>query len=108
VLEEVFKYPHAEASPGFGKDAMIRYVFIQVITEKPSVGHINLNLPHQPSFRGNTIKVADEECLEEDNRVYGWLAGAAVIGSGQCINEGEIDGFMYLAKKMILRDKVVK
>jgi len=55
-----------------------------------------------------SVKVADEEGLKEDNRVHGWLAGIAVVGSGKGINEGEIDGFRDLTQKMILRNKAVE
>jgi hypothetical protein len=91
MFEEMFKHLHAKTSPGFGKNTMIRNGFIQVKTEEPSVGHIDPDLSHQPSFRGYTIKVADEKGLKEDNRVHGWLAGVAVIGSGKGVNEVEID-----------------
>lgn len=50
VFEEIFKHLHTKTSPGFGKHAMIRDGFIQVITKKPPVGHIDLNFSHQPSF----------------------------------------------------------
>jgi hypothetical protein len=36
------------------------------------------------------------------------LASAATIGSGEGINEGEIDGFRDLTKKMIWRDETVE
>jgi hypothetical protein len=50
MFEEMFKYIHAKTSPGFGKNTVVRDDFIQVVTEKPSVGHVNLNLSHQPPF----------------------------------------------------------
>jgi hypothetical protein len=91
VFEEKFKHLHAKTSPSFGKNTMVRNGFIQVITKKPSVGHIDLKLSHQPSFRGYTVKKANEKGLKENNGVYGWLAGVAVVGSSDRINEGEID-----------------
>jgi hypothetical protein len=36
------------------------------------------------------------------------LAGVAVVGSGNGINKGEIDGFRDLTKKMVLRDEAVE
>ena len=104
----MLKHLHAKTSPGFGKNTVVRDGFIQVITEKPSAGHIDLDPLHQTTFSGYTVKVADEESLEEDNRIHGWLAGVAVVGSGEGINEGEIDGFRDLLKKMILRDETVE
>jgi hypothetical protein len=108
VLEETFKHLHAKTSPGFGEHTMVRNSFIQVVTEKPSVGHIHLDLSHQTAFRSDAVQIADKKGFEEDNRVHGWLAGVAVVRPGKGIDEGEIDGLRDFSEEMIFRDETVK
>jgi hypothetical protein len=67
MFEEMLKHLHAKAGSGFGKHTMVRDGFIQVVTEKPPIGHIHLNLSHQTTFRGYAIKIADEESLKEND-----------------------------------------
>ena len=108
ALKEFLKHTHAEPAPSFGQHAVVGDEFIKVVAQEPTISQVNLYFTHEPAFGCYAIEIADEHDLKDNHRIDRGLTGVTVVGLGKGINEREIYGGGYLAKKMILGDKLVK
>ena len=75
---------------------MVRRWLVKVVAEKPAIGQVQAELARQPPLRGDAVEVADEQHLEEDDRVDGGPAGVAVERTAKGPDEGEVDSAVDL------------
>jgi len=102
MLKELLKHIHAESASGFGQYAVVGYEFIEIVAQEPTIGQVNLYFTHEPAFGCYAIEITNEHGLEDNYRIDGGLAGVAVVGLSNRINEREVYGGGYLTKKVIL------
>ncbi len=80
--------------------AGIGHLVPQPRAEEPPVGHVDLDFPDKLAFAADTKQIADEQHLEEHDRINGW---ESVVSPGQLIaalmDEGEINNLGDLTKR---------
>jgi len=105
ALKEVFEDLGAQSGAELGEDAMVRGRLVDVVTEEPVVAEVKPHLLGQPSLRGNAVEVADQQQLEEDDRVDRWLPGVAGERAAERPHEGEVDRRRDAAQQVVLGDQ---
>lgn len=101
LIEKGLKDIGTKADSRLGQDAVVGYLFVKVVAQKPAVGEIILDFVHETALGSDAVEVANEQRLEEDNRVDGRLAGVAVVRVRQFVDEREVDCVSDAAKEVI-------
>ncbi len=63
----------------------IRYLVGQAQAKKPTIGHIDLDFPHQLAIRTDPEQVANEQHFEQPHRVEGQTAVVGTIQMGRLL-----------------------
>jgi hypothetical protein len=108
LSEELLKHATAQTSTCFGEDAVVRRRYIEVVTEEPAIAQVQADLVGQAPLGGDAVEVADEQHLEDDDRVDRGLAGVAVVGTAKRAHEGEVDAFGDTSQQMVAGYKPIK
>ena len=106
--EELFEHVVAEARACFREDAVVGRRQIDVVAQEPAVAQVQAHLFGQTPFGCDAVEVAQQEHLEDDDRIDGWLPGVAVVGTAEWPDEGEVDGFGDAPQQMVLGYELVQ
>lgn len=75
---------------------------------KPAVGHIDLNLLHEPALGANTKQVADQQHLEPCHVIERWstvVTAVQVFGLG--LDEAEVNVSVNQTQQVVLRNQLI-
>jgi hypothetical protein len=108
MLKELLKHIHTEPASSFGQHAVVGDKFIEVISQEPTIGQVNLYFTHDTAFGCYAIEITNQHGLEDNYWIDRGLAGVGVVGPGKRVNEREVYDGGYLTEKVILGDKLIE
>src|SRR5450759_2800213 len=106
LAEELAVEVRTETRPGLGEDTVIRGLLVYVVPQKPEPGKVQGQLACEPSLARYPVEVAYERHLEDNHRVHRRLPGVGVVGTGDLVDEREVDRLRDSSEDMVLRDLV--
>ncbi len=102
LTKELLEHVVTEARPCLREHAVVWRRQIEVVAQEPVVAQVQAHLLGQAPFGRDAVEVAQQQHLEDDDRIDGWLTGVAVVGAAEGPDEGEVDGASDAPQQMVL------